>query len=350
MDVRLITPLGVLFAVTTFVPLAVYVVRRRRLGVIGRVLGLESPTLRAQLPLVLSLAAVPVLLGIAAAQPVIETTRTVPERTDAQTFVVVDVSRSMLASAEAGAPTRLDRAREIALALRSELPEIPFGIASVSDRVLPHLFPTVDGPVFASTLTRGLGIEQPPPRAFYLTRATYLSSLRALPERNYFLPSATKRVVVVLTDGETESIESDVANAFKRRPQVETIFVHVWGADERIYETGVEEGGYRPDPRSGALLGRAASLVGGQVLPEGDAGDVADVVRKLFGDGETVARKTETGRLALMPYLTLLTLVPLGFVLLRRNVWAARRAPRRTVSVSVPAAARTTVVPAERSA
>ena len=356
MDVRLVTPLGALFALTALVVLAVFMRRRRRLGEIREALRLEQPTLQSQLPFVLALVAVPLLLGLAAAQPVVETTRTVSERTDAQAFVVVDVSRSMLAGAEPGAPTRFDRAREIALGLRQELPEVPFGVASLTDRMLPHLFPTVDGPVFASTLTRSLDIEHPPPGAYYLTVATNLNSLRLVPEKNYFPASAKKRVLVVLTDGESQTLEPDLARAFKRRPHVETIFVHVWDADERIYETGVEEGGYRPDPGSGALLARAASLVGGQVLPEGEAEDVVGAVRELIGEGETVARETETGRFALMPYLTLLVLVPLGFVLLRRNVWALRRSGRRTdAPATVPAAAgaaaaRATVVPAERPA
>jgi von Willebrand factor type A domain len=322
MDVRFVTPLGALFTLTALVVLAVFVRRRRRLSRIRKALGLPPQTLRSQLTLVVALAAVPVLLGIAAAQPVIETTRTVRERTDAQAFVVVDVSRSMIAGAGPGAPRRFDRAREIALGLQEALPEVPFGVASLTDRVLPHLFPTVDGPVFASTLTRSLEIEQPPPGGFYLTVATNLNSLRLVPEKNYFPPSAKKRVLVVLTDGESQALEPDLARAFRKRPRVETIFVHLWDADERIYETGVEEGGYQPDPGSSALLGRAAALVGGQVIPESDAGNLVGAVRGLIAEGETVARQAETGRLALMPYVTLLALVPLAFVLLRRNVWA----------------------------
>lgn len=325
MDVRFITPLGALFALTALLLLAVFVRRRRRLGEIRRALQLPAPTLRSQLPLVLALAAVPVLLGVAAAQPVIETTRTVPERTDAQAFVVIDVSRSMLAGASSGAPTRFDRAREIALGLRAELPEVPFGIASITDQVLPHLFPTTDDRVFAATLARSLGIEQPPPGAFYLTVASNLNTLRAVPEKNYFPSTAKKRVLLVLTDGETQPLEPDLARAFKRRPKVETIFVHVWDADERIYETGVAEGGYRPDASSTAQLARAASLVGGQVLAEDDVANVAAAVREHVGDGETVNRERETGRLALMPYFTLLALVPLAFLLLSRNAWTKGR-------------------------
>jgi von Willebrand factor type A domain len=350
-DVRLITPLAGLFALTAALPLAIFVARSRRLGEIRRALGLASPTRRSQLPVVLALASVPAMLGLAAMQPVVETTRTVPERTDAQALVAVDVSRSMLARADPNAPTRFDRAREIALGLRTELPEVPFGVVSLTDRVLPHLFPTTDDAVYASTLTHSLDIEKPPPGAFYLTFATNLNGLRAIPEKNYFLPSATKRVLVVLTDGETQALEPDLARAFERRPKVEAVFVHVWGAaDERIYETGIAEGGYRPDPGSAAALARAAALVGGRVVPEADAEDVAAAVRELVGTGETVDRQRETGRLALMPYLTALALLPLGFVLLRRNVWLERR---RRLQAAAPAhasqAVSGTAVPAEHT-
>ncbi len=304
------------------------------------------------MPFVLALVAVPVLLGVAAMQPVIETTRTVPERTDAQALVAVDVSRSMLAGAGPGSATRFDRAREIALGLRTELPEVPFGVVSITDRVLPHLFPTTDDAVYASTLTRSLGIEHPPPGAFYLTFATNLNGLRAIPEQNYFLPTAKKRVLVVLTDGETQALEPELARAFTRRPTVETVFVHLWDADERIYEAGVPEGGYRPDAGSTASLARAASLVDGRVLAEAEAGAAAGVVRELIGTGATVDRQRETGRLALMPYLAALALVPLGFVLLRRNAWLRLRSRSREaepVSAREAGVARPSAVPVERS-
>lgn len=334
MDVRLLTPFAAIFALAALVPLAAFVLRRRRLRGIRQSLGLSEPSLRAQLPLVLSLAAVPALLGLAATQPVVETGRTVPERTDVQAFVVVDVSRSMLAASEPGAPTRFERARGIALGIREALPEIPFGIASLTDRVLPHLFPSTDRRVFAATVTRALDIERPPPGAFYLTFATNLNSLRSVPEKSYFPPSAKKRVLVVLTDGETQAPDSALAGAFKRRPRIETIFVRLWDAGERIYEAGVAEGGYRPDPRSDAAVARTASLVGGRVFQEDDAGGVVGAVREAIGEGPTVQRAHESGRLALMPYLTAAALVPLCIVLLRRNVWWSRR-PRLT-----PAAAR----------
>lgn len=327
MGIGFVTPLGALFAISALIPLAVLVRRRRRRRVILSALGLEHPTLGSQLSLVFGLAAVPVLLGLAAAQPVIETTRTVPERTDAQVFVVLDVSRSMLASAEPGAPTRFERARAVALGLSDQLPEVPFGVASLVSGVLPHLFPTTDARVLAATLAKTVDPTHAPPAPAYLTLATNLNGLHSVPELNYFPPTATKRVLVVLTDGETQPLDPRLARAFNRPPRIETVFVRFWDADERIYETGVAEGGYQPDPRSDALLANAAELVGGQVFEEDDAAGAASAVRAALGAGETVDRKHETGRFALMPYLTLLALVPLAFVLLRRNVWWAG-APR----------------------
>ena len=76
------------------------------------------------------------------------------------------------------------------------------------------------------------------------------------------------------------------------------MFVHVSEPDERIYETGLAEGGYRTDPTSAASLDRAAALVGGRVFEEDDAADAAAEIRELAGAGQTVNRRQETGRSA----------------------------------------------------
>lgn len=320
MDVRFLTPWAALLALSALVPLAVYALRRRRLRKLERTLGLSRAGLRAQLPLVIGLAAVPALLGVAAAQPVVETTRTAPARTDAEAFVVLDVSRSMLAGAGPGEPTRFERAREIARQLRAAFPEVPFGVATVSDRVLPHLFPTTDARVFAATLDRALGVEKPPPGAFYLTFATNLSSLRDLPGKGYFRPSARQRVVVALTDGETQAIGGEVGTAYGREPRTDLLLVHGWDADEDIYETGAAEG-YEPNPQSEAALTRLAALAEGRVLAEDDVAGLLEAFETAIGTGRTLARAERSGSIALMPWVTLAALLPLVGVLLRRNVW-----------------------------
>lgn len=315
-----LTPLGAAFALGALVPLAVFVVRERRARGVRAALGLEQPALRGRSPLLAALAAVPALLALAATQPVIESSQTVLERTDAEAYVVVDISRSMLAASGDGAPTRIDRARLEAERLRASMPQVPVGILSLTDRLLPHLFPTTDRSVFRSTLAKAVGIERPPPALFFSTRATALGELGPIVERKYFSPTATKRVLIVLTDGESQAFEDDeLRGPFARSPRIETLLVHVWKADERIYEGGVPERSYAPDPASAATLARVASLTGGSVYEERSAPTAADVVTAL-GEGPTRERVLDGERTALMPYATIAALIPLGFVLLRRNL------------------------------
>ena len=113
--------------------------------------------------------------------------------------------------------------------------------------------------MFAATLAKAVDIEAHSPGALYLTLATDLERTALDPGAELLPPSATRRVLVVLTDEESQPLEPRLARSFDRRPGIETVFVRFWDADERIYETGVAEGGYEPDPRSEASLGRAAS-------------------------------------------------------------------------------------------
>ena len=112
----------------------------------------------------------------------------------------------MLARRDPGSPERLERAKAAARTLRAALPEVRFGIASLTDRTLPHLFPSIDQEVFESTLTRSLGIEQPPPRSSLATNATSLDALATIRTQRYFAPKSSKRLLIVLTDGESQPV------------------------------------------------------------------------------------------------------------------------------------------------
>lgn len=320
MEVAFLTPLGALLALAALVPLGVYRARERRMREVRSVLHLDEPDHGSRVSLVAALAGLCGLVALAAAQPVVATTREQQERTDAQVFLVVDTSRSMLASARPGAPRRFDRAREIGQRLADDLPEVPVGVASMTDGLLPHLFPTTDRQVLEATLQKTLDIESPGPSTFYSSRATTYDALEAAPTLNYFPPAVKKRLLVVLTDGETRPLERDLASAFRREPKVETVFVRIWGADERIYLTGVAEFGYSADPRSEAALARIVSTVGGRVVSESDEDGLRQAVLNLLGTGPTMDRRHEGNRLALMPWITLAAFLPLGYVLLRRNL------------------------------
>jgi hypothetical protein len=320
LDVRFLTPWAALFALAAVVPLAVFLLRQRRARRIRAALTLDEPSLASRLPLALALAAVPGLIGLAAAQPVVEESRSRPERTDAEAFVVLDITRSMLASADPNSRIRLDRARDLAVRLRDELPEVPMGVASMTDRVLPHAFPTTDRRVFVATIEQAVDIDRPG-SGIGGTLATSLEALAQIPELLYFSPRAEKRLLVVLTDGESLPLRGGLERAFAQAsPPIETFLVHFWGANERIYAAGVAEGGYRPQPGSKGTLDRVASLTGGRVFSEDEAGEIAAAARETVGEGETRERELEGERIALMPYVTLAAVLPLGFLLLRRNL------------------------------
>jgi hypothetical protein len=56
-------------------------------------------------------------------------------------------------------------------------------------------------------------------------------------------------------------------------------FVKTGGASERIYEGGVAEAGYAPDPGAAETLATAAAAAQGRVLPEGEVPDAAAAIR-----------------------------------------------------------------------
>jgi len=188
MNLVFLTPSGVLLVLGVLVPLVALILVRRRAGRLRDALGLADPRSRALVAAILAVVATGTLLGLAAAQPVIERTTKLETRTDAEAIVVLDVSRSMLARRDPGSPERIARAKAAARTLRAALPEVRFGIASLTDRTLPHLFPSIDQEVFESTLTRSLGIEQPPPRSSLATNATSLDALATIRTQRYFAP------------------------------------------------------------------------------------------------------------------------------------------------------------------
>src|SRR5262249_30248305 len=140
MGLVFLTPLAALAGLAALVPLLLALVREVRDGRLRRVLGVAAPRLGARFATALAAAALVGCLAAAAAQPALRADSRTKARTDAQVFFVVDVSRSMLARARRGAPTRFQRAVELALRVRAALPQVPAGVASLSDWLLPHAF------------------------------------------------------------------------------------------------------------------------------------------------------------------------------------------------------------------
>jgi hypothetical protein len=315
-----LTPAGVLLALGALIPLAGVFLARRRASRVRGVLGVSEPRLRTVLVALVAVVAAGVFLGVAAAQPVVERTLSTRTRTDAEAFFVLDVSRSMLARTDPESPSRIERAKQAAITLRSAFPEIPFGIASMTDRVLPHLFPSVDEDVFDATLQRSVDIERPPPRSNLFTSATRLDSLATIRTQRFFTPRARKRLVVVLTDGESQPVSTArLRNLFLQQPRIEVVFLQFWGRDEHVYTGRAAEPAYRPDPSARSVLGELAKAMGGSVYGEHELSAARGDVRKRLGSGPSVVRGEQGSRIPLAPYFAAAALVPLFVVLRRRD-------------------------------
>ncbi len=320
MSLTFLTPLGALVAIGVLVPLAAALAIRRRAATVRRGLGISEPSRRRLVAALGALLVAGLLVGLAAAQPVLEQTKIREERTDAEVFLVVDVSRSMLAQRGIRAPMRIDRAKSAAIALRAAIPDVPVGVASLTDRLLPHLFPSGDLDVSAATIERALGIERPPPRSSLATSATSLDALAGVRALRFFSPKTDKRVLVVFTDGESIPVSTArLAKLFGAPPAIKTVFVHVWGADERVFDGSVAEPQYLPDPSSRSVLERLAKATDGSVHSEDDFRTAIRSTRELLGSGPAVARGESSGRTALAPYLVLATFLPVGLLFWRRE-------------------------------
>ncbi|MCZ7588019.1 MAG: hypothetical protein M5U27_03995 [Gaiella sp.] len=293
---------------------------RRRSAAVATSLGLPRPGRRGTVVDVLLLGLVAALVALAAAQPVVARSETTKGRNGAEVLVVFDVTRSMLARRAPTEPARLDRARAVAKQLRYAIPETRVGVASLSDRVLPHLFPTLGTNAFAAVVDRAIGIERPPPdrRA---RRATAFAALGDLGRVAFFRPDSVRRIAVVVSDGETIPVDLETLSERLGNGRVSTIFVQVWRRDEAVFDdSGSPDPGYRPDPTSSRSLRLVAGAVGAPVVNEGDAPGLVEAVRARLGGGELVPQGRQLVSKELAPQAILAAFVPLALLLYRRNV------------------------------
>jgi hypothetical protein len=319
-DLHFLTPSAGLIALAVTLPLALLALTERRARRARAVLGLPSPGRVDRLLLPVALCGLAALLGLAAAQPVLRTERAQLARRDAQVFVAVDISRSMLAAASATAPTRLDRAKAVAKELRAALADTPAGVATFTDRPLPLLFPTSNRDAFASTVEQAIGIERPPPRSTASIVTTF-EALAPIPPGGYFGPEAAHRLLVVVTDGESEGFDVDlVRQSFAARPRIGVVVVRMGASGERVFgPDGLPEPGYVPPPTSNRALASFLAATHGRAFGEHDIGGAVSAARAMLGTGPRARLGSISGRTDLAPWLVVAAVLPLGIVLRRRN-------------------------------
>ena len=308
-----LSPAAALVGLAAVLPLAALALLERRSRDARAVLGLDRPERPAWLLPGAAVVAFAGLLALAAAQPALTERRETPVRTDAEAFFLLDISRSMLAGR--GDETRLHRARAAALALRREIAEVPAGLASLTDRALPHLYPTPDPETFAETLRRTIEIEHPPPYVGGV-RATSLEPVEEFAGPNFFSRRASRRLLVVVTDGESVDVDPALMQlAMAEGTPYELVLVQVWDEADRIRGER-----YRPDPGSGAELERLASGLDAKAMHASRLHAARRAVRAAVGRGPTASRVESADTEPLAPYAAALALLPLGVLLRRRNL------------------------------
>jgi hypothetical protein len=300
------------------VPLVAFVRSEQRAARVRDVLGLVPPG-GSQRRTVAAIVVLAVLVGIGAAQPVLEEKREQVARSDAQAFFVIDTSRSMLAATEPGADTRFDRARAAAIRFRDGLATVPVGIASLTDRALPLLFPTANRDTFVSTLQLALGVDRPASSEAGDIRATKFGALAAVGNRNFFR-GAERRLAVVFTDAETTAFDSAALSDALAEGNVDLIVVRFWQEGERVYGPEGAPEPYEADPDSADAARRLASAVGGEAFDEDDLDAAIGAARTRIGEGKAAVRSEQSDIEPLGPYVFLAALLPLGFLLYRRNI------------------------------
>ena len=302
------------------IPLAALWLAQRRIEQLRRLFSLAPAHRRELVGVAAALVLLPALLGVAAAQPVVIRHKSLGVRSDVQAFFVFDTSLSMSAREGAHGPTRLERAKREAREVLPKLGDIPVGLATMTDRVLPDLMPTPNLAVILRTLDQSVGIDRPPPTQVYKGRATTFQALFPIPMANFYSPGVRHRILVVYTDGEDAPFRSAVDFDLARAMTVHPLFVHVWAPTDRIYVHGRVSPRYRPDPTSGSVLARFTAAAHGQVFAEDDPNGLVRAIRDEAGSSS--ARTTVVGyaRVALAPWFVLAGIVPLGFLLYRRNL------------------------------
>ncbi len=318
--IAFLTPEAALIGLAALVPLAAVAAAEVRQRRVRRVLGLRSPGLRARTGVALGIALAFALLAAAAAQPVVRSSREVRQRADAEVYVAFDNSRSMLARIAQGAPTRFERAQRLAVELRTALPRVPVGVVSLTDRPVVHVFPTGNAAVFEETVDQALGIEKPPPAIGGQVTATDFGTLGLLGTDNFFRPSSTRRLVILLSDGESVPFDASEPAEGLATGSVGILAVRFWNPAERIWDPGGRLEPYLPDRAATAALDRVPALVGERAFAEDDVAGILGQARAYLEDGPAVVAGRElTGSKPLGAFVALAAAVPLALVVTRRR-------------------------------
>ena len=297
-SVVFLTPWASLVALAFLAPLVALLVRERRNAQVRGALGLGSPGRGRPLARALGLGALAALVAVTAAQPAVREIGGDRMRTDAEIYLTFDVSRSMLATSKPGGANRLDRAVSMARHVPDSLPEIPTGVATITNRMMPLLFPIPDRRGVSVVLDRSVAIAQPAPARLTAPRATQLGAMSLAANRTYFSRSARRRALVVFSDLDTDAFGLSGTLAALRRSRIEPFLVRIAAPGERIYDDRGRAVPYRSTSTLAVSLLRRA---GWRAYEEGQVDRAVDDLRSYLGTGPTRPSSVVMAQRALAP-------------------------------------------------
>ena len=318
MRLTFLSPEAALVGLAVGVPVVALMLAESRARIARTVLKLPAPLARGW-PYVAAIVAFAFFVSIGAAQPVLERERAHAVRNDAEALFAFDTTRSMQASSSAGSDTRFERAQRLGREMRSALPELRVGVASVTDRVLAHLFPTANNQSFVLTLEKAIGIERPASVQRGNGLGSSLEAFTGLPKQGFFAAGTRYRLLVIFTDAESRPINrAFLADAF-RASRIETIVIRVGSDRERVYEDGAPDPRYVPEEGAAESAEAFAEATDGLTFEEDELGQAIEAARKSAGEGGPQAESKEIEPTPLASYAFAAAFLPLAFLLWRRN-------------------------------
>jgi von Willebrand factor type A domain len=320
MRLTFLSPSAAFIGLAVVLPILALALAQSRARLARAALHLPVPSARLW-PIVTALAALAILLAFGAAQPVLERDRSHVVRPDAEAFFVFDTTRSMAAAGSPEGATRFERAVSLARRLRSAVPELRVGVATLTDRVLPHLFPSQRADSFHAVLDQTVGIERPGSVQRGNAVGTNLAALVAVPRTAFFTPETRRRVLVVFTDAETRPYDpTELRIEYRKRP-ISIALVRVGNDGDRVFGPGgAPDPNYRPQPGVAGELATFAAATGARTFEEDEFGRLRGFVRRSMGTGGPRLTAKEADPTPLAAWAFGAAFFPLAFLLWRRNV------------------------------
>ncbi len=299
------SPQALLLALLALVPLVALALARARNVRAARTLGLRPDRTWTWLGAPLGAVGACVVLALAAAQPLLSVGADREGRTRSEIFFVVDVSRSMAAARTPGGTMRIERARQAVSRLRATVPDVPAGIAGLTDRVLPYVLPTDDAGVLEAALASSVAIDAPPPQEVAAV-STSFDALAALGADGYFRRGLARRTCVLVSDGESAPFSpSEVGGLVGCR----LLAVRIGSPSERVFRAdGVPEANYRPAPDAASNLDRLAVAAGGGAFGEDELAAAGAALRTAAEGGPQGRSAGGSDRYPLAPWAALAAL------------------------------------------